>query len=271
MLVMLYLLQNRIVYVPYVPPNARVEFENPAAWNLSHEEIFVDTPDGEKIQCWLIKTKHQPSSDPTLVFFHGNAGNISHRLPNIEQMINRLNCNVFIVSYRGYGKSSGNPSEMALKLDSMCALEYIQSRKDIHPKKIILFGRSLGGAVAIDLAAHSPVKPHLPHLAAVIIENTFSSIHDMQQIMFPALKAFSFLSINSWNSIENIKKINVPVLFISGGRDEVVPSVMMKALRNNFSGSSEWAFFSTGQHMDTWTLPSYFPRINTFIQNLFIQ
>jgi len=233
-------------------------------------QVFVPTPDGENIQCWLFKYHTSSKKVPTLLFFHGNAGNISHRLPNIQLMVDELKCNVLIMSYRGYGKSTGNPSEIGIKLDSMSTLAYLQNRKDINPRKIILFGRSLGGAVAADLAAHSPLTPQSPPLAAVILENTFTSISDMQQIMFPALSLFSFLCTNRWMTIQAIKKVRVPILFISGGADEVVPTWMMKKLNEVCSGPKVWKFIQEGEHMDTWTKPGYFPFVKKFIDDLFL-
>jgi len=183
-------------------------------------------------------------------------------------MVEELHCNVFIMSYRGYGKSTGVPSEIGIKLDSMTALNYLQKRGDINPKKIIVFGRSLGGAVAADLAAHTPLSQNSPPLAGLILENTFTSIYDMQQIMFPALSLFRFLCTNRWMTTQAIKKVRVPILFISGGADEVVPPWMMKKLYESCEHKKVWQYFPDGEHMDTWTKQGYWQTLKLFINDL---
>jgi len=271
LLLTLYLFQNKIVYVPSVPSDARTLFLDPKEFDLHNwKEVFVPTIDGEQIQCWFFKTERNSYSSPTIMFFHGNAGNLSHRLPNIKLMVEKLSCNVFIVSYRGYGQSTGSPSEIGLKLDSTAALLYLQTCKEINPRKIIVFGRSLGGAVAIDLAGHTTLTPTSPPLAAIILENTFTSIYDMQKIMFPALNYFSFLCTNRWMSVETINRVTVPVLMISGGSDEVVPSWMMEKLYESCKSKKKFILFPLGEHMDTWTKQNYFEQMKDFIDQLFL-
>jgi len=192
-----------------------------------------------------------------------NEKDLSFRLPIIKDIVAVLKCNVFIISYRGYGLSTGTPSEIGLKLDAEAALMYLLSRKDIHPKKIVAFGRSLGGAVAINLAASFP-----QHFGAVIIENTFTSILDMIDVVFPLLSYFKFLSTNVWDNLETVKCFPsvLPTLFLSGLKDDLVPPIMMKQIFTNCSSENkELKKFPNGSHMDTYTNPKYFESIQSFL------
>eukprot|EP01127_Copromyxa_protea_P009963 TRINITY_DN2396_c0_g1_i1.p1 TRINITY_DN2396_c0_g1~~TRINITY_DN2396_c0_g1_i1.p1 ORF type:complete len:295 (+),score=33.28 TRINITY_DN2396_c0_g1_i1:3-887(+) len=259
-----YVLQNKLVYVPYAPAGARTHFLRPEDFQLtSYEKLFFTTADGEDLQGWLFTVKEDHEKRPTFLYFHGNAGNISFRLPNIREIIYQLRCNVFIVSYRGFGLSTGSPSELGLKLDSEAALKYLLSREDIHPKKIVAFGRSLGGAVAIDLAATFP-----EHVRALVVENTFTSILDMVDVLFPVLSFFKPLCLNPWKSSDTIKTLKQPVLFLSGALDELIPPRMMEELHAICQSKvKEWKSFPDGQHMDTYTHRGYYPTVQKFVSH----
>ena len=122
---------------------------------------------------------------PNLIFFHGNAGNIGSRLPNIDLLVKRLNCNVLILAYRGYGHSEGKPSEKGLQLDAEATLEYALNREDIDNDRIFVFGRSLGGAVAAQLAQNKGNS-----IKGIILENTFTSIADLVDVLMPFVAVF---------------------------------------------------------------------------------
>lgn len=141
---------------------------------MDYEDVTITTKDKVKVHAWFVKANASPKFCRTIIFFHGNAGNIGSRLPNIEILVKRLNCNVLIIDYRGYGNSGGNPSEEGLKLDAEATLEYALNREDINNNRIFVFGRSLGGAVACELAMNKGNS-----LKGVILENSFTSIADM--------------------------------------------------------------------------------------------
>ena len=130
------------------PENMPQGYRNPRENGMDYEDVYVKTKDEVRLHAWLIKAAINPSNCRTLLFFHGNAGNIGARLPNIEILVKRMNCNVLIVDYRGYGNSEGIPSEEGLRLDGEALLEHALGRNDIDKDRIYLFGRSLGGAVA---------------------------------------------------------------------------------------------------------------------------
>merc|ERR1719433_1596931 len=122
---------------------------------LEFEQVWLSTPDGEKLHTWFIPNVYNAlhsSQCPTLLYFHANAGNMGFRLPFIKRLMEQAHCNVYIISYRGYGSSTGSPSEEGIMLDAQAALDHLRGRDDIDKEKIVLFGRSLGGAVAVHLA-----------------------------------------------------------------------------------------------------------------------
>eukprot|EP01126_Amoeba_proteus_P028891 TRINITY_DN2846_c0_g1_i10.p1 TRINITY_DN2846_c0_g1~~TRINITY_DN2846_c0_g1_i10.p1 ORF type:complete len:242 (+),score=40.22 TRINITY_DN2846_c0_g1_i10:294-1019(+) len=191
---------------------------------------------------------------------------LSYRLSNIKQIIHKLKCNVFVISYRGYGTSTGEPSEPGLKLDAEAALRYLLSRDDIDSRQIIAFGRSLGGAVAIDLTARFQ-----EHISALIVENTFSSILDMVDVLFPIFSYFKPLCVSPWLSLETIKCINKPVLFVSGRKDELVPPEMMDLLYEVCpSPDKVWKSFSSGTHNETFEEVGYYEALKKFVKEFVI-
>ncbi len=191
---------------------------------IMFESHKIICSDGVTIHSWLLfRDKERSRNLPTLVFFHGNAGNIGLRLPNALQMIQYLNSNVLMVEYRGYGESdSVTPSEAGLKLDAEAALRFIMDHPEIDRAKVFLFGRSLGGAVAFHLAQYAQ-EQHLP-LAGVIVENTFTNIAEMVDHLMPFLSPLKFLILRiKWDSLPIVSKLWLPVLYIAGAKDELVP------------------------------------------------
>ena len=188
-------------------PSARME-STPAALGLPFEDISLTSQDNVRPHGWYIPA---PNARATLLFFHGNAGNISHRLSSIK-IFHDLGLSVFILSYRGYGQSEGRPSINGINLDALSAWRWLTEEKNAD--NIVVFGRSLGGAVAMELM-HS-VTP-----GALILESTFSSIADMSP--FPASVAPLLLGGNFWNSVETAASLSIPTLIIHSPQDEVVP------------------------------------------------
>jgi hypothetical protein len=159
--------------------------------------------------------------------------------------------NVLMVSYRGYGNSEGRPSESGLKLDARAALMYAQDRADVlDTKRIFIFGRSIGGAVAIATAAAA--KPR--EVAGIVIENSFTSIDDMIDVVLPPLKLVKCFNRNRWNSMQMITTLETPMLFISGLRDQLVPPKHMQDLYDAAvkCRRREFHTVANGTHNDTW-------------------
>ena len=148
----LYFLQPGMIFIPYGTMN-----QTPSDWKMDYEDVFLKAQNKEKIHGWYIPKE---GAKATLLFFHGNAGNISHRGVSIE-IFHEMGLNVFIIDYRGYGKSEGFPDEIHMYEDAMLAWEYLINKKDTSPDRIIIFGRSMGGAVATNLASKVEAGAHI--------------------------------------------------------------------------------------------------------------
>lgn len=191
-------------------PTRKIELR-PDYIGLTYEDLYFNSPDGVRLNGWFIPASR---SSPTILLCHGNAGNIGHRL-GIIRIFNRLNLNVFIFDYRGYGQSSGRPSEKGLYLDARAAYDYLISRSDIDKDKIIFYGESLGGAIAVDLA--SRVDP-----CALITEGTFTSTLDIARELYPFLPVRLAVTMK-YDTLSKIKDLTAPKLIIHSLDDEIVP------------------------------------------------
>jgi fermentation-respiration switch protein FrsA (DUF1100 family) len=183
---------------------------NPSVIGLPCEDVYFRSQDNVTLNGWLFKN---PNARSTVIFAHGNAGNISDRLFKVKFFYD-LGLNVFIFDYRGYGKSKGKPSEAGVYLDAQGAYDYLKSRNDVNMDTIILYGASLGGAVVIDLATHR-------NAALLVVEASFSNASDMAHIHYPFVPSF-FLSLK-FNSIDKVRQLSMPKLFIHSPEDQVVP------------------------------------------------
>jgi len=204
--VWMYFQQPQMIFYPL-----RELSQNPADWGLDYEDVTLNTVDNVQLHGWYIP---QQRSKQVLLFFHGNAGNISHRRDSIE-LFHRLGLNVFIIDYRGYGKSRGNPDEQGLYRDAAAAWDYLTEEKGIASDHILIFGRSLGGAVAARLAAGVQAR-------GLILESTLSSARDFARTVFPILSRLVFTRYD-FNTAENIQHVHYPVLVLHSPDDEIMP------------------------------------------------
>jgi len=183
----------------------------PKEIGLEFEDVYFFSSDGTKLNGWYVLAK---KSRATVLFCHGNAGNISHRIEVID-MFFRLGLDVFIFDYRGYGRSQGNPSEKGLYLDAQSAYKYLIDKRNMDEESIVVYGKSLGANVAIELC--SKVRP-----AALISESAFTSAAEMCKKLFPFLPIKWFITIK-YDALSKIKKINAPKLIIHSEDDEIIP------------------------------------------------
>jgi pimeloyl-ACP methyl ester carboxylesterase len=138
---------------------------------------MIPTPDGEKLSAFYIRAPNRPSKkNLTVLMFHGNAGNIGHRVPIARAIMQRLGCSVFMLEYRGYGLSTGSPDEVGLMIDAQTAYDYIRSRAETRDNDVVVFGQSLGGAVSVQLVAKNQNDKRL---VGLILENTFLSMRKL--------------------------------------------------------------------------------------------
>ncbi|RLN48600.1 hypothetical protein BBJ29_008196 [Phytophthora kernoviae] len=201
-------------------------------------------------------------------FTRDNPPDIGYRLPNAVQLYRKVGVNVLLVDYRGFGHSEGEPSEEGLKLDAEAALDTMYARTDIDTSKLVVFGRSLGGAVSVHLAAKEPSR-----VAAVILENTFLSISSMVDALMPFLSYAKPLVLRmDWNNEKAIPALKQPILLIAGMQDELVPHAHMQRLRNLAMSSQRvvWYPVPGGTHNDSWLRggDKYFTELRQFLEAL---
>lgn len=208
-----YKLERMFVYFP-----TRQVQGNPGMLGFNYQDVFLTTADDVKLHGWFIPCE---KADRTLLIFHGNAGNIGDRLPWIE-LLHDLGAHILIIDYRGYGKSEGKPFEAGLYRDAQAAYDWWARDRQAHGEKLILFGESLGGAVAVNLA--SKVSP-----AGLILQSTFTSGWDMAKTMFPIGLLQPLLNVH-FDSAKAITEVQCPKLLIHGTQDEVVPFDLGKKL-----------------------------------------
>ncbi|MEO6563302.1 MAG: alpha/beta hydrolase [Nitrosospira sp.] len=202
----------------YYPETGRHIIAAPDYVGLAYEPIEISTADGETLHGWFVPA---PAAKGTMLFFHGNAGNISHRMEYLL-MFHRLGYNTFIFDYRGYGQSSGSPSESGTYLDAQSAWRYLTEAKGIPPARIVLFGESLGGAVAAWLAMNE--KP-----GALVLASVFTSVPDMAAKIYPFLPV-RLLSRFDYNTIEHLQSVTCPVFVAHSPQDDIVPFAHGRAL-----------------------------------------
>jgi abhydrolase domain-containing protein 13 len=214
----LYVFQGKLLYVPRVPGISNTYQETPSNYDLGYSEEVLQAADGTRLNCWLVwGPSGTPKKPPVVLYFQENAGNMSHRTHFIAKLASHLKCAVFVLGYRGYGKSEGTPSQAGLEQDAAAALQHLQQRGDVDASRIVLFGRSLGGAVALHLIAKQDGA-----MKAAIIENTFTSVGDMAARMLPFLgpmlrpnRPLHWMIKCQWQNADCIQKIRkTPLLLL---------------------------------------------------------
>lgn len=186
----------------------------PGELGLDYEKVILKTDDGLRLRGWYVPGKKSDDSGLTLLFCHGNGGNIMHRLDSINIFYN-LGVNCFIFDYRGYGNSEGTPTEDGTYLDAKAAYEWLINEKKEQPDNIIAFGRSLGGAIAAQLASKYEV-------GSLVIESGFTSYIDMGRKFYPYMPVRWFARYN-YNTLDYIKQVRCPVMMIHSRNDEIIP------------------------------------------------
>lgn len=265
----LYRVQDNLLYSPELPSHSRVYIPKPSLFGLPFESVNIKCSDNVVIHAYFI---YQPGgkqkTSPTIVFFHGNAGNMGHRLQNCVELYQQLHCNILLVEYRGYGFSEGSPSEEGLYTDAQASIDYLYKRNDINKNEIIVFGRSLGGAVAIDLCTRDNYNNKI---WCLIVENTFTSIPDMAKVLL-RWKFLKYLPIfcykNKFLSNQKVRQLRIPTFFISGAADGLVPPSMMSELYNRCSSIRKQLLrIPGGTHNETWQKPGYYHAVDNFLKN----
>jgi fermentation-respiration switch protein FrsA (DUF1100 family) len=246
--VLLASLENRFVYHPV---KAAEHWEPPPVPDI--EEIELASADGNRLGAWWLPC---PGSERSLLYMHGNAGNLSHRGSSIVKLRKWLDVSVLIVDYPGYGKSSGAPSEAGCYAAGDAGYEYLVSQKKCDPKKLILYGGSLGGAVAIDLATR---KPHW----AVVVDKTFTSAPDIGGDMYPWIPV-RWIMRNRFHNIDKVRTLHTPIFISHGDRDRVIPFEHGEALFRAANEPKAFCCLPESDHNDS--LPEvFFTELRKFL------
>jgi uncharacterized protein len=252
---------DRLVANVLFQPSPGVDLR-PESLGIEASEVWLDTEDGVRIHGFFLpaRTGGAREAGRAILFLHGNAGNASHRLPNAAALA-ALGSDVLLLDYRGYGRSQGRPSEQGLYLDARAALAWLTRERRLPEDRIVLFGRSLGGAVSIDLARERP-------LAGVIVESTFTSLADMGRALLGPLGAL--LVRGGFDSQAKIGAVRAPLLFFHGDRDEIVPFALGRRLFERAQGPKAFEVIPGAGHNDTVQVggAAYFERIGRFLDEV---
>ncbi|WP_200251117.1 alpha/beta hydrolase [Lamprobacter modestohalophilus] len=232
---LLWWLQPKMIFFP----DERLQ-ATPIDWGLEYEEVELTTEDGISLHGWRIKPPRARDTAPrTLLFFHGNAGNLSHRGDSIR-IFTDLGLEVLIIDYRGYGRSQGSPSEQGLYRDATAAWQWLTQVRGTPPEDIVLFGRSLGGAVAAWLAARTTP-------AAVIIESSFDRMQSLAEVHYPLLSRLIPLRV-AFPAVEEIANVQSPLLVLHSPDDEIVPISLGRRLYEAAPGPKQFVEFQGGHN-----------------------
>lgn len=229
---------------------------SPHAWGLNPEDVYFQTPDGVNLNAWLIDAGE---GSPMVLWFHGNAGNISSRVENARLLFGR-GLSLFMVDYRGYGRSGGQPSEKGIYTDGQAAYDYLISR-DYAPDNIIIFGRSLGSTVTTYVAANNKC-------AGVILESAITNMAEAARAGFPFLPGLGIFK-KKFDSIGRIGDISAPILFFHGDRDELVPYKLGRRLYDAAGPGKVFYTISGAHHNDTYEVgrKPYFDAFEKFARD----
>lgn len=250
MVVSLYIFQRKIMYVPHK------EISTPETYGLNAREISLQAEDGTNIYGWFIPPNLKKGEKAEiLLYFHGNAGNISHRAGKINNFA-KNGRGVFIVSYRGYGKSEGSPTEAGLYEDGRAAIKWL-NEQGYKNEQIILYGESLGTGVATEMAYE------FNNFKALILEAPYISIAQIAQELYPFIPA-KILTKDKFDNLKKIDQIKIPILFFHGRKDNVVPFAHGVAVYEKAIAPKEAIYFDDVGHND-FNIDDLAKRIDQFI------
>lgn len=231
----------------------------PADAGLAFEDLTLTTADGVKINGWFVP---HAGAKTTILWLHGNGGNISHRVSRIHRFHHALRANILIIDYRGYGRSGGRVSEKGTYLDAVAAYDYFLSRRDVDPARIVPFGSSLGAGVAVELSLRRKVQ-------GLILESPFASIREMARVAVPWLPV-GWLITTRYDNLSKIGRLNIPILILHGDRDGTVPFAQGRKLFEAAREPKRFYTISGADHNNTDIVggQSYLQALSQFIEQL---
>ena len=230
-IIFVYFYQRNLLYHP-----SENNYQNDTI-QFNYQEIFIKVNDEIKLKSWIIDKDLK--NFKTLVFFHGNAGDLSNRIYKLNEL-DKLNINILLISWRGFSGNEGYPTEKNLYEDAEAAIKWLNKKK-VSNSQIILYGESLGTGVAVEIASKN-------NFNSIILESPFTSIENSAKIYYPYLPV-SFLLKDRYDSISKIKKINSPILIMHGRKDDIVPFFMGKKLFEKANSPKDSYFTDIDDHM----------------------
>jgi fermentation-respiration switch protein FrsA (DUF1100 family) len=230
---------------------------SPEQVGLEGEDVFLESGEGVRIHAFWLPAR---GATRAILFLHGNAGNASHRLPNAAELV-RLGAHVLLIDYRGYGRSEGRPTETGAYADAHAGLAHLLEDRGVREDRTILFGRSLGGVLAVELAQRR-------RLAGVILESTFTSVSDMARRV-TGLPIGGLLR-GTLDARSRITSVTAPVLMFHGDRDTIVPIELGRALYDAVPRPAGFVVIEGADHNDTTIVGGapYFARIGEFLDEV---
>ena len=243
-------LENSLIYFPMKFPEG-----DWAPRGIAVEDAWFAAADGTKIHGWYVPHE-QPRA--VVLFCHGNGGNITHRADDIRALHDRVGAAVLIFDYRGYGKSEGKPDEPGVLADARAARTWLAQKAGVAENRIVLMGESLGGAVAVDLAADGA--------RALILENTFSSMPDVAAFHYPWVPV-RLLMRTRFDSAAKIRSYHGPLFQSHGDRDSIVPLEFAKRLFDAANEPKQFLLVEGADHNDARS-PQYYDKLREFLEGV---
>lgn len=239
-------------------PEPWVERDWRRASGLPLEDVWFQAEDGTRLFGWYVDN---PATPAVMVWCHGNAGNLIHRLHNLAELY-RTGWSVFVFDYRGYGKSEGKASEEGLYSDALGAHRYLTERRGVPPEQLIIFGRSLGAPVAGFLAAKRPA-------AGLILECPFPSVPAVVRAHYYGMPLYLLLG-SEFNLVEHLRQVSMPVLVIHGELDEVIPLELGREVFEAAPEPKSFYVIPNADHNDTYVVggKAYFARLGQFAEQV---
>ncbi len=228
---------------------------------LPLEDVWFQASDGVRLFGWYVQAQRNSDPGMTLLWCHGNAGNIVHRLENMA-LLYREGLSVFLFDYRGYGQSKGTPSEEGFYRDALAAYAYVTQVREASSDRLVLFGRSLGGAVAGELAGRRPA-------AGLILESTFPSVEAVARQHYFGLPAHWLLGAR-FDLLDHLRRVNMPTLVIHGDRDDIIPLELGRQVFDAAAAPKSWYLVPGAGHNDLYEIGgrAYFQRLKQFFHGL---
>ncbi len=244
-------LENRLVFIPAKYPEG-----NWRPYDLTPEDAWFEAADGVRLHGWYV-THDQPVAQ--ILFCHGNAGNVTHRDDVLRQLRDVVKASVLVFDYRGYGRSGGSPDEPGVLADARAARAWLAKRAGIAEQDVVLMGESLGGAVAVDLAAEGAAR-------ALVLENTFTSLPDVAAWHYPWVPV-RLLMRTRLESLEKIGRFQGPLFQCHGDCDTIVPYALGRRLFEAAVGPKQFYMLAGADHNDP-RPRAYYEALRRFLETL---